>query len=107
MKKLEDFSVGDILIRYYSQKEWAIYLVTDKKGEGSKKRGMWKPVVISDMSIEDWKDDARAHHDMHFFDYSSRSVENGTIVKLNENLKDPAIRAVAHRSIRKILEGNA
>lgn len=107
MKKLGDFNVGDILIRYYTQREWAMYIVTDKKGESSKRRGMWKPIAISDMTVDEWKLEARSKHDMYFFDFESRSIEDGTIINVSENLEDPGIRRAAHQSIKKILEGKA
>jgi len=99
----DEVKIGDLLMKYYTQKEWAIMKVVDSEGEGARKSFKWEAIVISDMTQEGWRNETKYHPDMQWFDITSRSFEGGEINKISKNMSDPGIKEMCHQAIKKVL----
>lgn len=98
-----EIKVGDILAKYYTQKEWAIYRVTAMKKIKDRNIFIWEPLVISDMSNKGWKEQAKINPSIWFFD--SKELRHGEITKISDNYSDPGIRGMCYKAVARVMEG--
>lgn len=98
-----NYKKGDVLITYYSQREWAIYKVYNVKGNV----GYWKPLVISDMTVSEWGHESKYREDMKSINLDSNSIRQRHVMRLSDNTKDAGIKSIMYQSIKKVLEGRA
>lgn len=98
----EEIKIGDVLAKYFTQKEWAIYKVVNYKKLSSREVYVWEPLVISDMSNAAWEDQAKATPNIRFFD--SKDLRYGEIMKISKNYKDPGVRGMVYEAIKRVFK---
>lgn len=104
MKTLKQAEPGNLLISYYNQREWAIYEIVGVEGSGNRKKGYKEAIVISDMTIGEWKREVEFHPHMKEFYFDSLAVRRGNISRIKDNASDPRVKAAMRTAIRKVME---